>query len=50
MGRLVFEAVGQRDYPVILGASALTASVVLCATLLVELLYAVVDPRVRCGS
>jgi ABC-type dipeptide/oligopeptide/nickel transport system permease component len=47
MGRLMFEAVMQRDYPVILGASAVTAVIVLVGTLLVDLLYALVDPRVR---
>jgi peptide/nickel transport system permease protein len=47
MGRLMFDAVMQRDYPVILGASAVTALVVLMGTLIVDLLYAWVDPRVR---
>lgn len=47
MGRLMYDAVMQRDYPVILGASTITAFFVLVATLVVDLLYAVVDPRVR---
>jgi len=47
MGRLMFDAVMQRDYPVILGASALAAVVVLLGTLAVDLLYAAADPRVR---
>ncbi|HRX86415.1 MAG TPA: ABC transporter permease [Phycisphaerae bacterium] len=48
MGRLMYDAVMQRDYPVILGASAVTAVFVLVATLIVDLLYAVIDPRARC--
>ncbi len=49
MGRLMYDAVMQRDYPVILGASTLSAVFVLGATLVVDLLYAVADPRVRAG-
>lgn len=47
MGRLLFEAIGQRDYPVVMALSVLSALVVLVGTLIVDLLYAAADPRVR---
>lgn len=47
MGGLMFDALQQRDYPVILGGSAVTAFAVLAGTLVIDLLYAAVDPRVR---
>ena len=47
LGRLYFEAVLARDYPLILGLSLVTAVATLAATLLADLLYAAADPRVR---
>ena len=47
MGRLLFDAIMQRDYPVVMGLAVMSAVVVLVGTLLVDLLYAVADPRVR---
>lgn len=47
MGRLVFEAVGARDYPVIQGVFLVVAFVVLTANLLADWLNARLDPRVR---
>lgn len=47
MGSLAFEAIGQRDYPVVMAVSTLTAVVTLLAVLGADLLYAVVDPRIR---
>ncbi|MCB9850999.1 MAG: ABC transporter permease [Phycisphaerales bacterium] len=47
MGLLMYDAAMQRDYPVIMGLTVLTAAVVLLGTLIVDLLYAVIDPRVR---
>lgn len=49
MGRFVVEAIGQRDYPVIQGGVLLFASVFVSVNLLVDLLYARLDPRVRLG-
>jgi peptide/nickel transport system permease protein len=47
LGSAVFEAVGRRDYPMLQGAFLLfTVSVVLANTA-ADLLYAVLDPRVR---
>lgn len=47
LGRLVFNSVESRDYPVIQGAVLLIAVLFLLINLLVDMLYAVVDPRIR---
>ena len=45
LGRLVYNSVAARDYPVIQGAVLLMAVLFLVINLIVDLLYAVVDPR-----
>jgi peptide/nickel transport system permease protein len=45
MGRLIFEAVGARDYPLIQGVFVVVAVVVLTANLLADGLNARLDPR-----
>jgi peptide/nickel transport system permease protein len=47
LGRLVFNAVAARDYPVIQGAVLLMAALFLLINLVVDALYAVADPRIR---
>lgn len=47
LGRLVYNAVAARDYPVIQGAVLLIAALFLLINLVVDVLYAVVDPRIR---
>jgi ABC-type dipeptide/oligopeptide/nickel transport system permease component len=47
LGRLLVAAVGNRDLPVVMGATLLFALIYLGANLLVDLGYALVDPRVR---
>lgn len=47
MGSLFIEAVGGRDYPLIMGIAMLLSVVTLVGTLLADVLYSVVDPRVR---
>jgi peptide/nickel transport system permease protein len=47
VGRVMVEAVGARDYPVIMAATAVSAALVVAGNLLAELLTAWVDPRVR---
>jgi len=47
IGRLIFNAVLSRDYPLILGATALSATLVVLGNLLADVLHALVDPRVR---
>lgn len=47
MGRLAYDAILARDYPVILTLNFLTAVLVLIGTLISDLLYMLVDPRIR---
>jgi peptide/nickel transport system permease protein len=47
LGRLVVEAAVNRDYPTILTLNFLTAALVLASTLAVDILYVVLDPRIR---
>ena len=47
MGRLGYEAVLERDYPTLVALNFVTAALVLIGNLVADLLYAVVDPRVR---
>ncbi len=49
VGRLVIGAIQRRDYPVIQGGLLLTTCIFVFVNLLVDLLYAAVDPRVRYG-
>ena len=47
LGQLVLIAVDNRDYPVVQGAVLLIAAIFLLINLLVDLLYAAVDPRIK---
>jgi len=47
LGRLAIEAANGRDYPVILGATLLAGAIVVVVNLAVDVLYAIVDPRIR---
>ncbi len=47
LGRLLVSALGNRDIPVVLGATLLFALIYLGANFLVDLAYAVIDPRVE---
>jgi peptide/nickel transport system permease protein len=47
LGRLVYNAVAARDYPVIQGAVLLIGALFLLINLVVDVLYAVIDPRIR---
>jgi peptide/nickel transport system permease protein len=47
MGRFLFDAINQRDYPVIQGVNLLVVSTVVMVNLMVDALYAVLDPRIR---
>jgi peptide/nickel transport system permease protein len=47
VGRLVVESAGRRDYPVVQAAAVLLAASVIVVNLLVDVLYTVIDPRVR---
>ncbi len=47
VGRLIYEAIMRRDYPLIQGAFFIISVSVLVANLIVDVLYAYLDPRVR---
>ena len=47
MGRVIFDAIFQRDYPVVMATSFVFAVMVVLGNLLADVLYAVVDPRIR---
>jgi peptide/nickel transport system permease protein len=47
MGRVIVDAIFQRDYPVVMATSFLFAVMVVLGNLIADVLYAVVDPRIR---
>jgi peptide/nickel transport system permease protein len=47
IGRLVVAAVQRRDYPVIQGALLLISSIYVLVNLLVDILYTLIDPRIK---
>ncbi len=47
MGRLLVDAISQRDYPTIQGLVITFALVYACLNLLIDLIYPLVDPRIR---
>jgi peptide/nickel transport system permease protein len=47
IGRLSYEAILARDYPVVIAINFVAAVLTLVGTLLSDLLYMVVDPRIR---
>jgi peptide/nickel transport system permease protein len=49
VGRFALEGINLRDYPVIQGAVLLIAAAFILVNLLVDLIYSLVDPRIRYG-
>src|SRR5215510_12467271 len=47
MGQLMVQSVFQRDYPVIMGNLVIVSTLTLVASLLADVAYALVDPRIR---
>jgi len=47
MGRLMFEGILRRDYPLIMGILIFSSVMVIVANLLTDILYGVLDPRIR---
>jgi peptide/nickel transport system permease protein len=47
MGRTIYEAILARDYPLVMAGSFFFAAMVVFANLVADVLYAVVDPRIR---
>ena len=50
LGRLLFQAVGQFDTPVIIGSVVIYAYLLALTVFLLDILYALVDPRVKVGG
>ncbi|MBI4396179.1 MAG: ABC transporter permease [Elusimicrobia bacterium] len=50
MGRLGFEAVMARDYPVVMGVGTIAAFLTLMGNFFADMAYAYVDPRIRYGQ
>jgi peptide/nickel transport system permease protein len=49
-GKLTIDAVFTRDYPMIQGVVLVTATAYILINLIVDLLYSVIDPRIRVGG
>ena len=49
VGRLILWAVFQRDYPLVQGTILFVSLLFMLSNLVVDLLYAYVDPRIRYG-
>lgn len=46
MGRLMFEAIGARDFPLLLGLFVVVSFFVIVGNVLTDLVYALIDPRI----
>ena len=49
IGRLMVDAILSRDFPVVQGSMLVLTSSVILANILADILYAIVDPRIRYG-
>ena len=47
IGRLIYEGISFRDFPVVQATVLMNGAMVIVVSLLVDILYAVVDPRIR---
>jgi ABC-type dipeptide/oligopeptide/nickel transport system permease component len=47
IGRLVVQAAYARDYPVIQGIVIVITAIIICANLIIDILYSYLDPRIR---
>ena len=50
IGRLLYEGVSFRDFPVVQAVVVLGGSMIILVNLLIDILYAVIDPRIRLES
>jgi peptide/nickel transport system permease protein len=50
VGRLMYDSIIQRDYPLLQGAFLIVAISVIVANLIADLVYGYLDPRVRIGG
>ena len=47
IGRYIYEAIANRDYPVVQGVTIVIAAIFVVVSMIVDILYAVLDPRLR---
>ena len=47
VGKFLIDGINHRDFPVIQGVILMTAAVVLLLNLVIDMLYGVLDPRIR---
>jgi len=47
IGRLLFEGIFQRDFPLVQGVTVLAGVMIIVVNLVVDILYAYIDPRIR---
>jgi peptide/nickel transport system permease protein len=50
IGRLLYEGVTFRDFPVVQGVVLMAGAMIVVVNLVVDILYAVIDPRIRLGT
>ena len=50
IGRLAFESVGSRDYDMIMAITLIGATAFVLMSIFVDILYTIIDPRIRYGS
>jgi len=50
LGRLLYQAIGQHDTPVIVGSTVIYAYLLAVTVFLLDIIYALVDPRVKVGA
>lgn len=50
VGRLLYEGITFRDFPVVQGTVLMLGTMTVVVNLVVDILYAVIDPRIRLGS
>jgi len=49
IGKWLIESIARRDYPALQGGVMLVSTVVIVVNLIVDLLYGVINPRIRHG-
>jgi peptide/nickel transport system permease protein len=47
VGRLLIQAIGRRDYPVVQGVVLVIAGLYVLINLLIDIIYGMLDPRLR---
>jgi len=47
IGRIVVAAINDRDFPIVQGVVLMSAAMYVLTNLVVDLFYAVIDPRIR---